>query len=98
MSNRNDHRRVEMSGDGGAERVDSEYESPELAAGAESGSRTRTSLRTSVFETDASACSATSALPGRATTIPLAGATRLDPGSARGPGRLRADDNAKRCG
>src|SRR5207302_1191007 len=42
--------------------------------GAESGSRTRTSLRTSVFETDASACSATSALPERVSTIPLAGA------------------------
>ena len=34
-----------------------------IRRGAESGSRTRTSLRTSVFETDASACSATSARP-----------------------------------
>src|SRR5205814_6032216 len=42
---------------------------PFYRRGAETGSRTRTSLRTSVFETDASACSATSARPSGGSTI-----------------------------
>src|SRR5437773_1759202 len=62
--------------------------------GAESGSRTRTSLRTSVFETDASAYSATSALWGGGTTIPLAGATDAGPGPDLDPERLRAHADA----
>src|SRR2546426_4750215 len=71
---------------------------PLYRRGAESGSRTRTSLRTSVFETDASACSATSAHYRGAPTIPLAGANRPGPAAALDSGRLRPGDFAERLG